>query len=96
MKTPNQTTPERRVNYGQWAAIIVLALSAIGYALISYGRQQEINTALENALKEKVSREVFVITVESVNDRLKDIKANTDQIPDLKAKIEAHINKEKR
>lgn len=104
MKTPHQTTPEqapeKKGNIAQWAAIIVLAITVLGYALISYGRQEKTNETFQDAInklqQEKVDREVFRVTVESVNTRLKDIKDNTDKIPDIKATIDAHISKDKR
>jgi hypothetical protein len=90
------TTPQKTPKVSHlWVALILLALTSLGYALISYGEQQRFNyetqQKLEQLRKEKVDGEVFRVTVESINTQLKDIKTNTDYIPDLKAKIEEHI-----
>ena len=97
MKTP-QITPKKGVNYGQWTAIIVLALTVLGYAFMSYGKQEKFNEDIQKTVdqlqREKVNQEVFIITIQNIDKQLIDIKTNTDQIPDLKAKIEARINKD--
>lgn len=45
--------------------------------------------------EEKADKDVLELTLQNINKQYEDIKKNTDQIPEIKADLKAHLNQGK-